>query len=234
MTPLRLPEDSPQTRKRRLKSQFVISTGAKPLALSAVERGSGETCLRMGCVPQRVRTPGPRPPPTQPRQTHRFSRQVCVRRFDERIYSLGSSLIRKTLTVPPPSADLISAGPIIRREGKFSFIDDSTCLFTLGRSAFSLQAPHREFGLKATATRGPNGAEITGRLPLGPTRFIFFALTGLTAASVIIGLRKSVAMAIPFWLFGVGVCVVIALSHIKVERRSMDLMIAELRQILRA
>ncbi len=156
-----------------------------------------------------------------------------LRGFDKRIYHLGWPLVRMTLPLPPPSADLISAGTITKEEGRFKFVEANQCLFTLRWGAFSLQKPHRHFRIKGTATWGHGGAEITGRLPLGPVLFIFLGVVASAAGSVIMCVRESVAEAVVFWLVGGG-CTAVLLFHIRIERRSMDRMIAELEEILQS
>jgi hypothetical protein len=157
-----------------------------------------------------------------------------VRRFDEAIFRLGWIVVRKRLPLPVPGTDLVSAGRIAKEEGMFAFVDDRRCLFAPKWGLFSLTRGHRMFTLKGTAIWDSDGAEITARLPLGPTVFVLSGFVAWTAGSVITSVMKSVGEGILAFLFGLGIGIVVAVSHIRVERKSMDRMIADLEEIFGA
>jgi len=161
-----------------------------------------------------------------------FIEQLRVRRFDEPIFRLGWIVVRQRLALPAPSADLVSVGTIEKEEGMFTFVDHCKCLFAPKWRWFSLGRGRRTFTLKGTAIWDRDGAEITVRMTLGPTLFCLSWLVGWTAASVLALVLKSVGEAFLTLLFGWMLAVMIALSHIRVERKSLNSMLAELAAIL--
>ncbi len=115
----------------------------------------------------------------------------------------------------------------------FAFVNSHKCLFAPKWRLFSPGRCSRLFTLKGTATWDEGSAAITGRLPLGPTVFVLLWLIGWTAGGVAISAAESTEKALLFLVFGWGLSILGVCITVRVERKSMNLMIAELEEILR-
>tara|TARA_R110001592_G_scaffold50706_1_gene156682 strand:+ start:981 stop:1586 length:606 start_codon:yes stop_codon:yes gene_type:complete len=158
---------------------------------------------------------------------------IAIHSFSRLFFGFGIPVYKTTLKIDEYDWFKRPIEVVKKDEGKFKFTEDGYIYFL---SQFFFGKFFRTttlFPFKATAKITVNGrVEIKARMPLGPTLFLFCWVVGWTAGTVGMSIESGNYGAMLFGLIGWGFAALMVRISYPVEKKRMDLMVSELKEII--
>lgn len=160
---------------------------------------------------------------------------IGIHSFSKFFFKIGIPVYKRNIKIKDWHQFKRPTEILRKEEGKFKFTSDGYAYFLsqffLGKF-FRTTTP---FPLKAIAKINPNGLiDIKARIPIGTSLFFICWILGWTIGTVGMGIASGNYENMLFGLIGWGFAALIVGISYPVEKKRMDLMVNELKEIIAA
>jgi len=160
---------------------------------------------------------------------------ISIHSFSGFFFEIGIPVYRTSIDFGKSGSFNRPYTVIKKFEGKFKFTNENKIYFLSQIFWFKFFRTSTPFPFKASGIIKSNGKiDIVARIPLGTTMFLLFWVIGWTAGTIGMSIQSGNYGALAFGLIGWGFAALIILISYPIEKKRMDLMVGELKEIITA